>query len=99
MRQGGMKREPFVEVVGHGDAVGGADQKRAGPIPPAALEAPEIAESGARPAIEASLNGQYGSHFGGGERNGNAQEKRNHHQENEAESGAGRGDHGFEREG
>src|SRR5690348_3871922 len=42
----GMK---FSDVVGHEHAVGGAHEEGAGPVPPAAVESPEVAESGAGP--------------------------------------------------
>ncbi len=77
------------EVVHHQHAVETVEQKRAGPIPPAALKAPEIAEGSAAPAIEAALHGEKAVEFGGGEGNRNAPEKRNEGEEDQRHAGAG----------
>src|SRR5579864_4106746 len=44
------ERVQFADVVGHEHAVSGAHEKGAGPVPPAAVESPEIAKGGAGPA-------------------------------------------------
>ena len=48
------------EIVHQQHAVETVEQKRAGPVPPAALKSPEISERGARPAIEAALRREEG---------------------------------------
>ena len=58
-------RKIFAEVVHHQHAVETVQQKRAGPIPPAALEAPEIAERSAAPAVEAAFHRENAVEFGG----------------------------------
>jgi len=93
------ERAQFADVVGHEHAVGGAHEESAGPVPPAAVESPEVAEGGARPAIKAALHRHGGGHFRGGEGDGHAEEKWNDEDEDESKAGAGGGDHGLESEG
>src|SRR5690348_2600705 len=91
--------EQFAEVVGHEHAVSGAHEESAGPVPPAAVESPEVTEGSASPAIKAALHRHGGGHFRGGQRDGNAEQKRNYQDEDEGEAGAGGGNHGLEAEG
>src|SRR5690348_10202221 len=93
------ERAQFADVVGHEHAVGGAHEESAGPVPPAAVESPEVAEGGVGPAIKAALHRHSGGQFRGGQRDGNAEQKRNYQNEDEAEAGAGGGNHGLEAEG
>src|SRR5258707_5474545 len=87
------------EIVGEEYGVDATEQERRGPVPPAGEESPEVAESGAHPAIEAALHGHGGSEFGGDEGNGDAPEKRDQQVIQQGHAGAGGGDHVLEAEG
>ena len=79
----------MLEVIHHQHAVEAVQQKCAGPIPPAALKSPEIAEGRAAPAIEAALHGEHAVQFRGGEGNRDAPEKRDEGEEHERHARAG----------
>ena len=55
----------IVEIIHQQHAVYRIQQKCSRPVPPAALKAPEIAESRAYPAVEPALHRQDAVHFGG----------------------------------
>jgi hypothetical protein len=95
---GGL-REIEAEVVGEEDGVGAAEKKGGRPVPPASEEAPEVAESGAHPAIEAALHGHGGGEFCGDERDRDAPEKWNQQMKEQRHAGAGVADLLFEAEG
>jgi len=59
----GMHGHPILKVVGHRHAISGTHQKRACPVPPAALKSPKVAQRGAAPAIEAPFDGHQRGHF------------------------------------
>jgi hypothetical protein len=79
--------------------VGAAEEERGGPVPPAGEEAPEVAEGGAHPAIEAALHGHSGCELGGDERNRDAPEKWNEQVKEQGHAGTGVADLLFEAEG
>src|SRR5277367_5323178 len=92
-----MHGEPILHVVGHGNAVGRTHEEGSGPVPPAALEAPEVAERGATPSIKAAFDWHHGGHFRGSQGNRNREYEWNYDQKSQAESWSGTGDHGFQR--
>src|SRR5262249_32255493 len=77
------------EVVHHKNAVKTVQKERPRPVPPAALEAPEITKGRAAPAIEATLHRHNTVEFGRSERNRNAPEKRDQDEEEQSHSRAG----------
>ena len=79
----------FAEVIHHQHAVEAVEQKCSGPIPPAALKAPEIAKRGAAPAIKAALHGKNAVELGGSEGNGDAPEEGNEGEKDERHARAG----------
>src|SRR5882762_7132763 len=95
----GELREIKAKIVGKEHGIDATEQERRGPVPPAGEESPEVAESGAHPAIEAALHGHSGSEFGGDERNGDAPEKWDQQVIQQGHAGAGGTDHVFEAEG
>src|SRR4029077_11450001 len=95
----GESREIEAEVVGEEDGVGAAEGKRSGPVPPARKEAPEIAEGGAHPAIEAALHGHGGSELGSDQRDRDEPEERNEQMKEQGHAGTGAADLLFEAEG
>ena len=66
------------QVVGKQHRVERSQKKRCRPVPPASEESPEVAESGARPTIEAAFNWHCRCEFGRDQRNWNAPEKWNY---------------------
>src|SRR5262249_51392304 len=86
-------------VVRHGYTVGSTHQERSRPVPPSALEAPEIAKGGACPAIKPSFHRHSRSHLGRGERNWNTKEERNSQKKNKRHSRTRSGDNGLEPKG
>ena len=69
------------EIIHDQHAVEAIQQKCASPVPPTALESPEVAERGTSPAIEATLHGENAVEFGGGERHWYAPEERHEGEE------------------
>src|SRR5579871_185955 len=95
----GHVREVISEVVREQHRVRTTKQKRGRPVPPAGEESPEVAESGAGPAVEAALDGHGGGEFGRHQGDGNTPEDREDEQVEKRDSRAGGGDHVFEAEG
>src|SRR5262249_32317538 len=82
-------REIVDEIVHHQNAVQAVQKKRPDPVPPAALESPEIAEGSMRPAIKAALHRKNAVQFGRGKGYGNAPEKGHKGEEHERHAGPG----------
>ena len=87
------------QIVGKLHGVNTAQKKRCGPVPPSSEKSPEIAETGAHPAVKAPFNRHGGSQLGGDQRNRDAPEKWDHEQVDQRHSRARSGDHVFEPEG
>src|SRR5579863_2230108 len=77
------------QIVHDQNAVETVQKKCADPVPPAALESPEVAEGVAAPAIETALHRKNAVQFGGGVGHGNAPEERNEGEEDQRHAGAG----------
>src|SRR5580704_9829404 len=96
--QWGAQWDPGVEVVRHCYSVRSAHEEGAGPVQPAALKSPEIAESRAAPAVKPALDRHGGGHFGGCQRDGDSKQERDDEQESKRQSRSGGRNHGFESE-
>src|ERR1700722_9049359 len=73
-----MHGEPILHVVGHCNTICRTHEEGSGPVPPAALEAPEVAEGSATPSIKAAFNRHHGGHFRSGQGNRNREYKWNY---------------------
>ena len=92
-------RPPGGDVaLDQGDVDGRVDPL-AGPRPPAALEAPELAHGAPRPGVVAALLGQRRAQLGADQRHGHGPEDGQREQHEEGEAGARRGDHVLDAEG
>jgi len=83
------------EIVHDQYAVQAIQQKCSGPVPPATLKAPEVAECRARPAIESALHRQNAVQLCRGVRHWNAPEERHKSKKNQSHSGTGFGKNFF----
>jgi len=83
------------EIVHDQYAVQAVQQKRSGPVPPATLKAPEVAEGRARPAIESALHRQNAVQLGRGVRHWNAPEEWHKCKKNQSHSRTGFGKNFF----
>src|SRR6185437_821208 len=70
-------------------AVKAVEEKRAAPIPPAALKSPEISKRSAAPAVKTSLHGHDAVQFRRRERNRDAPEKRHEREKQHGHARAG----------
>src|SRR5262245_100134 len=84
----GEPRKIVDEIVHYEDAVKAVQQEGADPIPPAALESPEVAEGRPGPAIEATLHGKNAIKLGRSKGDRNTPKEWDEDEEQESHSGA-----------
>src|SRR5207248_1046557 len=77
-----------VQIIHQQNTINRVQEKRPGPVPPPALETPEISESRSHPAVEATLHGKDAVHFCGRKGNRNAPKEGNKREEDQRHSGA-----------
>jgi hypothetical protein len=87
------------KVVGELHCVNAAQQEGRRPVPPSGEKSPEIAETGAHPAVEAAFDRHGGGQLGGDQGDWDTPEEWDHQEVDQSHARAGGGDHVLETEG